>query len=120
MKQLLFSAIAPTVTSLFTAETLLVVVNRVVTTTQVATIVAEWEIVLLTFRFQRYWSKQPTLVIVGHVPITVPARHHYRGEDQRRRRRKPLMDLVYGYFIPISRLKPKIFFTDMMMWKDHH
>ena len=75
VKQLLFSAIAPTVTSLFTAETLLVVVNRVVTTTQVAAIVAEWEIVLLTFRFQRYWSKQPTLVIVGHVPITVPALH---------------------------------------------
>ena len=75
VKQLLFSAIAPTVTSLFTAETLLVVVNRVVTTTKVAAIVAEWEIVLLTFRFQRYWSKQPTLVIVGHVPITVQALH---------------------------------------------
>ena len=56
------------------AEALLVVVDRLVTTAQVAAIVAQWEGVRVllnnTFRFQHR-----TLVIMGHVPITITALH---------------------------------------------
>ena len=62
------------------AEALLVVVDRLVTTAQVAAIVAEWEGVRVllnnTFRFQHR-----TLVIMGHVPITITALHLRRGEN---------------------------------------
>ena len=78
--QLLFIAIALAAADLVHAEALLVVVNRFVTTAQVAAIVAEWEgrRVLLnnTFRFQHR-----TLVIMGHVPITITALHLRRGEN---------------------------------------
>ena len=72
--QLLFSAIALAAADLVHTEALLVVVNGFVTTAQVAAIVAQWEgrRVLLnnTFRFQHR-----TLVIMGHVPITITALH---------------------------------------------
>ena len=71
-------ALAATATPVW-AEALQVVVNRVVTTAQVAAIVAQWEgrRVLLnnTFRVWSYWGRHPTLVIQGHVPIAVTALH---------------------------------------------
>ena len=79
MLQLLFIAIALAAADLVHAEALLVVVNRFVTTAQVAAIVSKWEgrRVLLnnTFRVRNYWGRYPTLVIRGHVPITVTALH---------------------------------------------
>ena len=74
MLQLLFIALALAAADLVHTEALLVVVNGFVTTAQVAAIVAQWEgrRVLLnnTFRFQHR-----TLVIMGHVPITITALH---------------------------------------------
>ena len=75
MLQLLFSAIALAAADLVHTEALLVVVNGFVTTAQVAAIVAQWEgrRVLLnnTFGVRNYWGRYPTLVILGHVLITV-------------------------------------------------
>ena len=77
--QLIFIAIALACTDLVWAEALEVVVDRIVTTAQVAAIVAEWKgsWVLLnnTYRVRNYWGRHPTLVILGHVAITVTAPH---------------------------------------------
>ena len=76
---MLFIAIALAAADLAHAEALLVVVDRLVTTAQVAAIVAEWEgrRVLLNnpFRVRNYRGRHPTLVIMGHVPITITALH---------------------------------------------
>ena len=77
--QLFFIAVAPACTGLVWAEALEVVVDRIVTTAQVAAIVAEWKgswvLLTNTFRVGNYWGRHPTLVILGHVPITVTALH---------------------------------------------